>query len=434
MMRVRSGFVMEGERTDRKRPITVSHKPVYLSGLEGMPGHKSQVNCFRSGIILQPPLIRPGSGTPYSILQLLRWHKFSTHPIRVHVDLLKVAMSSTTEISEQEKIKFLQDAVEALKDKGNVEKFTEAIKFIGRVAVYTDEAFDKINRTLLKFVRESGSDFPEIEGYQTRWAGYQATWQKNLKYSRELANVASGDYKRYNEIFLEIVDRIKIASDIPEAAAALNAFGEETPPPNLDGLSYKFQELQRDVAEFKKDFDEYAKNKGVELEEEAKELAEKIDGLEKAITDLDKKIKDATIALAVVTPFFWIGGIVAGSMLAKYNSERKDKQADLDKARTDLEDVNRKQKALAHIKSEFDGLTPSFTIISLSLGIFADTWASFHGQAIQFSSTLSKLQDPQKIPVVFKLSVKLARDMAEPLQHALEVYANEIAAHFPIES
>ncbi|KIJ58204.1 hypothetical protein HYDPIDRAFT_34399 [Hydnomerulius pinastri MD-312] len=341
-------------------------------------------------------------------------------------------MSSTTEISEKEKIKFLEDAVEALKDKGNVEKFTEAIKVIGRAAVYTDEAFDKINRTLLKFVEESGSDFPEIKGYQTRWAGYQTvrpsscdslvcgqfkldiipnqTWQKNLKDSRDLANVASADYQRYNKIFLEIVDRIKTASDIPEAAEALKGFSEETPPPTL-GLSEKFQTLQRDVAEFKTDFDEYVKNKGVKLKKEAEELAEKIDGLEKDIVDLDKKIKDATIALAVTTPFFWIGGIVAGSMLAKYNSERKgiltddpsafapDKQADLDKAKTDLEDVNRKQKALAHIKSEFDGLTPSFTIISLSLGIFADTWASFHGQALQFSSTLSKLQDPQKIPV-----------------------------------
>ena len=76
-------------------------------------------------------------------------------------------------ISDEEKLEFLEEALAALKDKNNIDKFTEAIKYIGTTAVYTDEAFDKINRTLLKFVAEHGSSFPEIAGYQTKWAVFK---------------------------------------------------------------------------------------------------------------------------------------------------------------------------------------------------------------------------------------------------------------------
>ena len=40
----------------------------------------------------------------------------------------------------------------------------------------------------------------------------------------------------------------------------------------------------------------------------------------------------------------------------------------------DSAEINRKQEALAHIKSDFDGVTPNFKFICDSLKIFTDIW------------------------------------------------------------
>ena len=85
----------------------------------------------------------------------------------------------------------------------------------------------------------------------------------------------------------------------------------------------------------------------------------------------------------------------------------------------DLEEVSKRQRGLAEIKTEFDGLIPSFNIISHSFSVLADTWSSvypsctlfclyyiltnmiqFHDQALQFSKQLENIQNPVDIPTV----------------------------------
>ena len=76
-------------------------------------------------------------------------------------------------VSKEEKIDFLRTAIDDMKDPENVQNFKENIKTLGTAAIKTDEAFDKVNRKLKKFVEDFGSDFPDVATFQQRWQGYQ---------------------------------------------------------------------------------------------------------------------------------------------------------------------------------------------------------------------------------------------------------------------
>ena len=82
-------------------------------------------------------------------------------------------MSDSPILDEEKLSEFFEEALVALKDKDNIDKFIEAFRYIRTTAVYIDEAFDKINRTLLKFVDDHGLSFPEMAGSQTKWTGFK---------------------------------------------------------------------------------------------------------------------------------------------------------------------------------------------------------------------------------------------------------------------
>ena len=89
--------------------------------------------------------------------------------------------------------------------------------------------------------------------------------------------------------------------------------------------------------------------------------------------------------------------VVSGSYLSDYKSQRNgecdykylpspsscshvyaklDKEKDLQRTQAELADVNQKQKDLAHLKTELDGLRPGFTLICDKLRLFAQIWSS----------------------------------------------------------
>lgn len=84
--------------------------------------------------------------------------------------------------------------------------------------------------------------------------------------------------------------------------------------------------------------------------------------------------------------------IAAGATLAAYKSERSGElsktlrierttDAPLDLAdqlsakQNALADVNRKQEALAHLQSDFDGVKPDINLICEKLSLFTEIWA-----------------------------------------------------------
>lgn len=54
--------------------------------------------------------------------------------------------------------------------------------------------------------------------------------------------------------------------------------------------------------------------------------------------------------------------------------QKSDNEIKLRKAQQELAEVNAQQEALAHIKTEFDGLKPDINLICSKLKLFGDIW------------------------------------------------------------
>ncbi|ELU36180.1 DivIC domain-containing protein [Rhizoctonia solani AG-1 IA] len=138
-----------------------------------------------------------------------------------------------------------------------------------------------------------------------------------------------------------------------------------------------FLTLKRDIEDFVTRLDKFIEETGAQIAEDIKTLTKQIKDLEGEIAVLDGKIKDAQTALIDTGVCLnLIGIIVSGSVLASYQSDRNAKAADLADKQSKLEDANRKQQALAHLKTEYDGLKPSISLICEKLLLFAEIWSS----------------------------------------------------------
>ncbi|KIJ58202.1 hypothetical protein HYDPIDRAFT_171360 [Hydnomerulius pinastri MD-312] len=286
---------------------------------------------------------------------------------------------------------------------------------------------------------DHGSDFPGLATYKDRWTTYKDRWTTLLQQSRDLANLTSANYKQYDQVFLNIVQNVQDKQEMVEAAEALSMFSEEKPVGIPLDISQKFLDLRNDVERFQKEFNDYIETQRVQLLQLAKVLQQEIDGLLKQIDGLTAAVlPDFNVASGPSIIFAFTADfgshcahrrwrlVEPGIAIIGLAISRAQKQKELAVKQAELAEVNRKQEALAHIKSEFDGLDPDIKIISSSLSLFADIWRQFHGEAEEFAKVLRDVQNPTSIPRVFKLRVELARTIARPLQEALEAYANTI--------
>ena len=76
------------------------------------------------------------------------------------------------EPTDEEKLKFLRQAIKDLGEPGNEQVFEAAMKDLGIRAVRTDEAFDRVERTMKTFVKDHGDQFPGLKPFQEEWSGY----------------------------------------------------------------------------------------------------------------------------------------------------------------------------------------------------------------------------------------------------------------------
>lgn len=79
------------------------------------------------------------------------------------------------------------------------------------------------------------------------------------------------------------------------------------------------------------------------------------------------------------SPFIYIamqllGVAAATATLILLLAQRLDAELKLQKAQYDLAEVNALQEALAHIKTDFDGLKPDIALICDRLKLFGDIW------------------------------------------------------------
>jgi outer membrane murein-binding lipoprotein Lpp len=327
--------------------------------------------------------------------------------------------------TDQEIIAYANAASEQLKDPSMKGKFEENVKQVGTWANEIDANFDIVTRKFKDMKDEFGQDFPDFPKYYDEWLVFKARWVALLQDSRDVASQTVATLKRFDKIFIEMVLQIKTPEDREEVIVELQSFIDEDHSESVR-LSQGFLNLKRDIEDFVTRLDQFIAQTGAQLAQRAKELKAEIETLEGEITVLDGQIKATETALIVTGALTsLLGVIIAGSILAAYQSQRADKVKTLNQKRAELADVNRKQEALAHLQSEFDGTKPTIALICERLVLFGEIWTSVRSQAIQFQEMLKKGMNAQT-NMRFKAEITLARDECQPLQNGLERYAVEL--------
>ncbi|KAJ2914564.1 hypothetical protein MD484_g5834, partial [Candolleomyces efflorescens] len=323
--------------------------------------------------------------------------------------------------TDADKKQFCQAAIAALDDPANVSQFQKDIEGIGASAVEIDQAFDRVSRGFKAMVDNHGSDFPEVAGYKNEWDAYQVRWVTNLWQSRDVASEMVAVLKRYDEVYLAMIDDIKTEGDLSDVVKEFTHFAAEEHLTSKT-MANNFKVLETDVVGFGNRFSAYLEAKKAELDQQAITLKGQIDDIQKAIEGWNAKIVAALVALgAGLAAGLWTL-VVTGFSLAVFIAERIKAELDLREKKAELEEVNRKQQALAELKTEYDGLKPDISLIAAKLVVFGNIWDSVSAQVQEFGTILeqglSSLSDEG-----FRLQITLARKTCIPLRNGLANYA-----------
>ncbi|KAF8704728.1 hypothetical protein RHS03_06033, partial [Rhizoctonia solani] len=328
--------------------------------------------------------------------------------------------------SDEEVIAYATAAIEQLGDSQMQNQFAENVRQAGVWANEVDKAFDKVTRSFADMNTRYGKDFPGFGNYNTQWIEYNQRWITLLDDSRRVASQNVAILRRFDQVFLHMVEQVQTAQDREDCIIELQSFIDEDHEDSTK-MYQGFLGLKRDIEDFVRRMDRFIEETGSKIAEDIKALTQQIKDLEDEITILDGKIKDAQTALVATGVLLnIIGIIVSGSVLASYQADRRTKAADLADKQRKLEDANRKQQGLAHLKTEYDGLKPSITLICEKLLLFAEIWSSVRSQSVQFQTYLKGGMNAQT-NLRFKAELRLARDTCGPLQEGLERYATELA-------
>ncbi|TEB33802.1 hypothetical protein FA13DRAFT_1626524 [Coprinellus micaceus] len=306
-----------------------------------------------------------------------------------------------------------------------VAEFEKKVGDVGNWANEVDKAFDGVTRTFVQVVNDYGKDFSGLSGFLSEWRGYNSRWVSALLLSRDVASQDVTILRRFEKVFLDMVLHIQTEQDRLDAIVELEDFINEDHD-SSDQMSRTFLELKRDIDAFRVRIDSYLKETGTQLDAAAAALEPVIQRLQDEIMVLDKQMNDTRIALAVCGGLLnVIGLIVAGSVLAVYQSQRNAKNNELAGKRQELADINRRQKGLAYLQTDLAGLEPDFDLICERLQGFAEIWASVRSQSVQFRNHI-KGGLGAATNLRFKREVQLAQDTCVPLRTGLEIYAHKL--------
>ncbi|TEB33804.1 hypothetical protein FA13DRAFT_1789631 [Coprinellus micaceus] len=334
------------------------------------------------------------------------------------------ASGTTPEQQDQ----FFDDATRDLQDPEKDKEYQANVEQVGVWANEVDAAFGRVMRSMEDMVQRYGSQFPELAGFRDDWNGYNARWVSHLALSRDVASEDVTILRRFDQIFLAMVENIVTDQDREDAIIELQSFIDEDHS-DSDRMAKGFYALQADIQKFLDRFNKYVEDKGEELKQRAKELQVTINGLQSTISDLNWEIAAAIIALigaalgATTILGLLLGVVAAEATLMLLVARRLDAELKLQQAQRDLAEVNATQKVLAYIKTEFVGLKPDINLICEKLGLFGDIWQGIRSDSIRFQTQLKKGLEPVS-DARFKREIRLERAMCKPMQAGLEMYAS----------
>ncbi|XP_006458835.1 hypothetical protein AGABI2DRAFT_181811 [Agaricus bisporus var. bisporus H97] len=334
-------------------------------------------------------------------------------------------------LSYQEHITQQQEATKTLENPDTVKKFIQECTKAGQAAVAVYENFTKVKNGFAELVNKYGNDFPDVGGkFVPKWDGFMAVSDFSLRYCPETnllhtsvgtENQGSSDYDEN----LEIIADIKSTEDLKDAQDNLKQYVQKHPIRIATEVADGFKDLANDVQDFSKDFTKYVGEQNVQLTEDAERYEGEIEKFQKEITELNEKMKKAGISFGV-TAIFLIFALIPAGFLIKYALDRDKAQAKLDKAKADLAQTVRKQKALAAMQADFEGLKPSIDDICQKLGIFAYIWAFATEQSTEINVALNggmEVTNRKK----FQVKLRFLRAQIKPLQEGMRQYATQIS-------
>ncbi|ELU36475.1 hypothetical protein AG1IA_09497 [Rhizoctonia solani AG-1 IA] len=327
--------------------------------------------------------------------------------------------------SDEEVIAYATAAIEQLGDSQMQNQFAENVRQAGVWANEVDKAFDKVTRSFADMNTRYGKDFPGFGNYNTQWIEYNQRWITLLDDSRRVASQNVAILRRFDQVFLHMVEQVQTAQDREDCIIELQSFIDEDHEDSTK-MYQGFLGLKRDIEDFVRRMDRFIEETGSKIAEDIKALTQQIKDLEDEITII--AIKDAQTALVATGVLLnIIGIIVSGSVLASYQADRRTKAADLADKQRKLEDANRKQQGLAHLKTEYDGLKPKRSVSNVP-----QRWNECADQPGELLFCVSQSDYFANSGVFvsiqrFKAELRLARDTCGPLQEGLERYATELA-------
>ncbi|KAF6744264.1 hypothetical protein DFP72DRAFT_929589 [Ephemerocybe angulata] len=327
--------------------------------------------------------------------------------------------------SEAESDAFVQDAIRQLSDSALVSQFEANVKQSGTWANEVDSSFARVMNNFVDIVNRYGRDFPALGGFLNEWRGLNQQWIQHLLLSRDVAAEHSAILRRFDRVFLDMVLHIQTDQDRLDVIVELEEFINEEHD-NSHKMSRAFLELKRDIRNFVQRLDRYIDEQGTALLDAAKALRTQIEALTAEISALDEQINSTRLALAISGGLLnVIGMITAGSLLATYQNRRNERDNDRTQRQNELNEVNRRQAALAFLKIDVANLQPDIDLICERLFLFAEIWSSVRTQSIQFRSHIQGGMDAVT-NMRFRREVQLAQDVCAPLVRGLELYSAEL--------
>jgi len=325
--------------------------------------------------------------------------------------------------TDEEKIEFAEGALHELRNDPD-QHFQENVKLVGFWANRVDASINTVTRRFEALAVQFAIQFPQLALYLQEWRNFKLRWESYVRDSGKVASQHVEILRRFDNVFLAMVEQIQTDQDRLDVIAELQQFIDEDHSDSIR-MSENFHNLKRDIDHFVQRFDQWIIDQGVALDNQARVLQGQIAEIQRQIEGLDKQINDATIALAVSGGLLnIIGMIVAGSLLSQYQAQRSERERELRRTQLELEEVNQKQAAVAHLRTQIDILRPEFALNCDKLILFAEIWSSVRSQSVQLQAHL-KGGTGAETNMRFKMEVRLAREVCLPLMEGLQEYAIE---------
>ncbi|KAF5323066.1 hypothetical protein D9611_009350 [Ephemerocybe angulata] len=314
--------------------------------------------------------------------------------------------------SEAEHDEFIANALLRLSDPVQVKALVDDVAQLAQLAAEIDETFVDVEKILWVVVYLFWPIGIPLMG---QWVGFKERWRTCLRSSCVLASTTADILKRFDEIYLDKVEKIQTEQDRLAAMQALDALTKELDANDQSAdMSRQFLDLKRDIEAFVNKFNLSATKTAIEP------LLADIATLDEQIISAQKAIGGASGSIVAALRL----GARASSVVASLEEQREKKVES-------IRDLRRAMKAMTELVEPSPKLAseqivaPDIGLMLSKLVVFSEIWSSVRSQNVQFRAHIAGGLEAATNSR-FKSEVKLARAQCKPLEAGLLEYKKQL--------